>query len=78
VARGEEDSTMHADKLLLDVREVAALLGCCERSVWAWAEAGRFPRPLGLGRLRKWRRCDVERWLEQKAQAAAADQGGDR
>ncbi|MFO0881143.1 MAG: helix-turn-helix domain-containing protein [Gemmataceae bacterium] len=67
---------MPADKLLLDVREVAALLGCSDRAVWGWSTSGKFPPPLELGRLRKWRRVDVEAWLEQKAQAAAADQGG--
>ncbi len=55
-----------SDKLVFDVREVAKLLGVSPRSVWEWANNGKFPQPIALGRLRRWRLADVENWLAQQ------------
>src|SRR5262249_52317383 len=41
--------------LLLTLREVSQLLGISQRSIWGWANDGKFPPPLELGRLRRWR-----------------------
>jgi len=55
---------------LLDVGELAALLGISERTAWrlnALAEAGqeRFPRAITIGpRLRRWRLRDVQAYLD--------------
>jgi excisionase family DNA binding protein len=49
---------------LLDVRAVARLLGCSERMVYRQSDAGRMPAPVKLGRLTKWRRAELERWIE--------------
>ena len=54
---------------LLNVRQLAAMLGIHERSVWrlaGLAEAGQgdFPRPLRIGpKTIRWRRADVEAYL---------------
>jgi predicted DNA-binding transcriptional regulator AlpA len=62
---------------LLTVKELAAMLGVHERSVWrmsAQAEAGHgdFPRPLRIGpKTVRWRLADVEAYL-----AALAGQVG--
>jgi len=54
-----------AGKQLLSVDEVAALLDCSERTVWSWAaRKDDFPQPLRRGKWVRWRRRDVERWLE--------------
>jgi excisionase family DNA binding protein len=49
---------------LLDVRAVAALLGCSARHVYRLADAGRMPPPVRLGALVRWRRADLNAWLE--------------
>ena len=49
---------------LLDVGEVAGLLGVCRRSIWRWADAGRLPAPLTVGRVRRWHPDVIARWLE--------------
>ena len=51
------------ERLLLDTAEVATLLGVSERWVRAKATTGDFPRKVKLGRLARYRRSDVERWL---------------
>jgi prophage regulatory protein len=65
---------MTDERILLDLREVSKLLGISPRAIWGWADAGTFPPPLELGRLRRWRRVDIESWL---ARQAAAAKGGD-
>ena len=49
---------------LLDVGSVAALLNCSRRHVYRLADAGKMPRPVKLGALVRWRRAELELWLE--------------
>lgn len=58
------------NKLLLSIREVAQLLGVSQRAIWGWAHDGKFPAPLELGRLRRWRRQDIETWLAEQSDTA--------
>jgi excisionase family DNA binding protein len=48
---------------LLDVRTVAAMLGCSPRHVYRLADAGRMPAPVRVGALVRWRRSDLDSWL---------------
>jgi excisionase family DNA binding protein len=48
---------------LLDVRGVAALLGCSPRHVYRLSDAGRMPAPVKIGALVRWRRQSVEDWI---------------
>jgi excisionase family DNA binding protein len=49
---------------LLTKREVAALLRISVRTLERLTEAGEGPSSIKFGRSRRWRRADVERWLE--------------
>ena len=50
---------------LLDVRAVAALLGgCSTRHVYRLADAGRMPKSVQLGSLRRWRRAELQAWVD--------------
>ena len=51
---------------LFDVHQVAELLQVSPRSVWRWTAAGQFPRPMRLGRLRRWSRESVQAWLDSR------------
>jgi predicted DNA-binding transcriptional regulator AlpA len=62
-----------SDKLLLNIREVAGLLGVSPRAVWGWAADGKFPPPLQLGRLRRWHRGTIERFLDRQAEQTTAE-----
>ena len=48
---------------LLDVRAVAALLGCSPRHVYRLADAGEMPAPVHLGGLCRWCRVSLELWI---------------
>lgn len=51
------------EALLLDVRAVAALLGCSTRHVYRLADAGRMPAPVKLGALVRWSAAEIAAWI---------------
>jgi excisionase family DNA binding protein len=52
-------------KGLMTVREVAILLGVCERTVWRLAARGQLPQPIRYSRkLVRWSAEQVERYLQ--------------
>lgn len=51
------------ERRLLDVIEMAALLGCSSRHVYRLADAGHMPRPVKLGALVRWDRTAIEAWI---------------
>jgi excisionase family DNA binding protein len=52
-----------AEAALIDVRAVAALLGCSTRHIYRLTDAGRMPTPVRLGALIRWRRAEIEEWI---------------
>jgi len=63
-------SVVQERPLLLSVRDVAALLGLGVRTVWRMVAQGTFPGPtVSIGeRIRRWRRADVEAWVNKQAE----------
>ena len=55
--------TARRDQALLRPREVAELLGFDPRTVRRLEVEGTLPAPVGKGRLKRWRRKDLEQWL---------------
>ncbi len=53
-----------ASAKLLDVRAVAAMLGCSQRHVYRLSDSGRMPPPVKLGALVRWDRATVESWID--------------
>lgn len=51
------------ESLLADVDEVARMLCCSARHVWALASAGKMPPPIRLGRAVRWNRDELRRWI---------------
>jgi len=50
---------------LLDVREVAGMLGTSPRFVWALRYSDRIPQPVTIGsRVVRWRERDISDWIE--------------
>lgn len=60
---GDDEHDNGAEPALLDVRQVAGLLGCSARTVYRLADTGRMPRPVKLGALVRWRKFEVEDWI---------------
>ena len=53
-----------AEPVLVDVHEVARMLGCSWRGVYRHCDAGALPRAVRIGRLVRWRRRDILEWIE--------------
>jgi excisionase family DNA binding protein len=69
---------------LLDVRQVAAMLGCSARTVQRLARRGKLPRPLRVAALARWRRRDIADWIararpgrDSRARSAAHESPSD-
>ena len=56
-------SAVSAPSDLLNVRQVAARLGCSPRHVYRLSDAGRMPIPVKLGVLVRWRAADLDAWI---------------
>ncbi len=54
---------------LLDVQEVAQMLGCSSRHVYRLADANRMPRPVRLGSLVRWDRNALNDWISDGCKA---------
>ena len=59
---GRDNATV--ESTLLDLKQVAGMLGCSARHVRRLADDGRMPAPVHLGTLIRFRRADVEAWIE--------------
>ena len=53
--------------LLLTAKELARLLGVAPCTVWTWHAAGRIPLPVKIGGVTRWRRSEIEQWIEAGA-----------
>jgi excisionase family DNA binding protein len=63
---------------LLDVQQVAELLGCSPRHVYRLADAGRMPAPLKLGSLVRWSAGAIRDWVDQGCPAVRQLRGASR
>ena len=54
----------NAGPLLLKAGELAGLLGVSRATVWSWHSAGRIPLPVRIGGVTRWRRAEIESWVE--------------
>lgn len=54
----------HARDSLVRLPEVKRRTGLARSTIYAWIEAGRFPRQVPMeGNIAVWRESDVEEWL---------------
>ena len=54
-------------------RAAAKYLGVSPSTLYRWAAATDFPRPIKLGRQASgWRKADLDKWLDSRAEGAAA------
>lgn len=61
---------------LLDVRAVAALLGCSPRHVYRMSDSGAMPRPRHLNSLVRWSRLEIEAWVKAGCPSCRPSKGG--
>ena len=63
---------------LLDVMAMAELLDCSPRHVRRMADSGLMPRPVHIGRLFRWQRLEIEKWIAAGCPSCRAAKGGAR
>ncbi|MFC1805847.1 helix-turn-helix transcriptional regulator [Planctomycetota bacterium] len=61
-----DERTSAEERLLLDVKEVSALLHLGERTIWKLNAMGEFAAPVRIGRSVRWDRREIEAWLAEK------------
>ena len=61
----------HTTRPMMMAAEVAHELGVSLRTVWRWAKDRTIPAPIRIRRVTRWRRQDIEAFIEAKAQEAA-------
>ena len=57
--------TVRVDKLL-DRKTVMHLLDISDEGLRRWINAGKFPAPLQLGNLQRWRATDYNEWVAEQ------------
>ena len=50
--------------VLLSAGNLARVLGTSTRTVWRLDAAGKLPRAVRLGGAKRWRRPEIEVWIE--------------
>jgi excisionase family DNA binding protein len=55
----------------IGVEELAAELGVPVRTIYAWRQARKAPRGAVFGKHLRFRRSDVDAWIEQRLDATA-------
>lgn len=68
----DELQVRKTDVAVINVREVAELLGVNTRTVWRMSQRGEIPAPIRLGdRVVRWRLSDLREHLDRKAAGAS-------
>jgi predicted DNA-binding transcriptional regulator AlpA len=51
------------EQLLLNVKDVARVLGFSVRQIRRWDYDRRLPAPIKFNRRKRWRKSDIEAWV---------------
>lgn len=73
----ESQSSARRDRLWT-IEELAMFLGVPRQTIYRWNHTGDGPPPLKVGRHCRYRRLDVERWLDTISAQRPVDDGGRR
>lgn len=57
-------SAIFAESLLLSAEQLAQLLAVSSRTIRRLDSAGKLPRGLRVGGLKRWRRDEITHWIE--------------
>lgn len=55
----------HSEAALIDIRQVAAMLGCSPRSITRLSKQQAIPLPIKLGTIKRWNKSAIGRWLNE-------------
>lgn len=54
------------DDQLVDLRFITKLTGLTDKWFYKLIKDGLFPKPIKLGRSSRWKKSEVEDWLQQR------------
>lgn len=54
------------DDQLVDMRFITKLTGLTDKWFYKLIKDGQFPKPIKLGRSSRWKKSEVELWLQQR------------
>lgn len=66
----QEQSREPEQPMLLDGKQVAALLGISATTLWRYKRDKVIPAPITIGSLERWRRVDIENYVDAHTQVA--------
>ena len=58
------DRNRENGQVLINVTQVAGMLGVAPRTVWRWRSEGKFPQPVQIGGSTRWKRDAVLDWID--------------
>lgn len=68
-----DTNSLSADTMMKRPK-AAAYIGVCEQTLANWATSGRYELPfIKVGRAVRYRKADLDRWLEQRVHCRASD-----
>lgn len=50
---------------LLDANELSEVLKCSKDMVYLWHRQGKLPKAIRLGRILRWSKVKIEKWLQE-------------
>ncbi|HDX8361654.1 helix-turn-helix transcriptional regulator [Aeromonas veronii] len=48
---------------MMTEKQICEMLQVCRATLWAWRKGGKFPAPVKMGSLNRWRVSDVEGFI---------------
>ncbi|QDT53855.1 Helix-turn-helix domain protein [Caulifigura coniformis] len=51
---------------LLSIKDLCVITGVCRRTIHRIRKAGELPEPIRIGRRPRWRREDIDAWLNRR------------
>lgn len=61
-------ANLEGDRLLLTCRDLRRTLGVSAGTVYRWVKGGSFPRQIHVGSLARWKKADVDAWLQARTE----------
>jgi excisionase family DNA binding protein len=72
--RGMGRDEVPVELSMLTAEEIARLVNCSPRTVHRLADEGVIPRPVRIGGMLRWRRPDIEGWIERGCPKVATEE----
>lgn len=72
--RGKYRDKVPVELSMLTAEEIARLVNCSPRTVHRLADDGVIPQPVRIGGMLRWRRPDIECWIERACPKVVAEE----